>query len=55
MSQLTLGPYALVPADQAAGGQVVQLHMHSAEPVPDTLQAATTAAGQFSQSCTGTC
>lgn len=45
LSGLTLGPCPLVPADQAAGAQVVQLHLHSAEPLPDTLQAAAAAAG----------
>lgn len=46
LSQLTLGPCTLVPSDQAAGAQVVQLHLQSAGPLPDTLQAAATAAGQ---------
>ncbi len=46
LSQLTLGPCTLVPSDQAAGAQVVQLHLKSAGPLPDTLQAAATAAGQ---------
>ena len=45
MSQLTLRPCALVPADQAAGAQVVQLHVQSAGPLPDALQAAAAAAG----------
>ena len=45
LSGLTLGPCPLVPADQAAGAQVVQLHLHSAEPLPDTLQAAAAVAG----------
>ena len=45
MSQLTLRPCALVPADQAAGAQVVQLHVQSAGPLPDGLQAAAAAAG----------
>ncbi|KAL0022439.1 hypothetical protein WJX79_000099 [Trebouxia sp. C0005] len=45
LSQLTLGPCTLVPSDQAAGAQVVQLHLQSAGPLPDTLQAAATAAG----------
>ncbi|KAA6417329.1 MAG: tetratricopeptide repeat 18, partial [Trebouxia sp. A1-2] len=44
LSQLTLGPCTLVPSDQAAGAQVVQLHLQSAGPLPDTLQAAATAA-----------
>ena len=46
LSGLTLGPCSLVPADQAAGAQVVQLHLQSAEPLPDTLQAASVAAGK---------
>lgn len=45
LSGMTLGPCPLVPADQAAGSQVVQLHLQSAEPLPDTLQAASVAAG----------
>lgn len=45
LSGLTLGPCPLVPADQAVGAQVVQLHLQSAEPLPDTLQAASVAAG----------
>lgn len=45
LSGMTLGPCPLVPADQAAGAQVVQLHLQSAEPLPDTLQAASVAAG----------
>ncbi len=47
LSQLALGPCTLVPSDQAAGAQVVQLHLQSAGPLPDTLQAAATAAGQL--------
>lgn len=45
LSGLTLGPCPLVPADHAAGAQVVKLHLQSAEPLPDTLQAAAAAAG----------
>ena len=45
LSQLTLGPCPLVPADQAAASQVVQLHVQSAAPLPDALPAAVTAAG----------
>ena len=45
LSNMTLGPCPLVPADQAAGAQVVQLYLRSAEPLPDTLQAASVAAG----------
>ena len=45
LSGMTLGPCPLVPADQAAGAQVVQLHLQSAEPLPDTLQAVSVAAG----------
>lgn len=45
LSGMTLGPCSLVPADQAAGAQVVQLHLQSAEPLPDSLQAASAAAG----------
>lgn len=45
LAGLTLGPCPLVTADQAVGAQVVQLHLQSAEPLPDTLQAAAAAAG----------
>ena len=46
LSGLTLGPCSLVPADQAVGAQVVRVHLQSAEPLPDTLQAASVAAGK---------
>lgn len=45
LSQLTLGPCTLVAPDQAAGGQVMQLALQAATPVPDGLQAAALAAG----------
>lgn len=45
LSGMTLGPCPLVLADQAAGAQVLQLHLQSAEPLPDILQPASVAAG----------
>ena len=45
LSQLTLGPCALIPADRPARGQGVALQVHSAGPLPEPLQAAASAAG----------